>query len=268
MLELPLASSIRMYRNQHRRPRPPLAAPALEDLSEPGRIVAHKTTGYSGSIRTWHGSGLMISQCSGDGTSLYREAAHLGDSYDRYATMVLVHAGRFTGHQCGRAAIARAGDIITLLPREVYESHTMDGTDFTVLYLPVAFLEYRGIEPDRLAAVAFADWTRRSGSFSPDRGNSRSTKLPGGADSTAPTPSAAPSRPAPARHPHNGGQPATGFRTAWLPEAADPGSRLIDSSKGRSCGPVCRTLCGTLRHLTHDCRTRVAARYFRPGGRF
>lgn len=86
---------------------------------------------------------------------MYRDDEHLGDGYDNYVLVVLVHEGGLTCTQRDRTATADQGFMVTLLPRESYRSSELDGTDATAFYVPVAYLEGRGIAVEQLAAVAW-----------------------------------------------------------------------------------------------------------------
>jgi AraC-like DNA-binding protein len=146
---------IRDYRQQHRQGVLLLSAAALRTISQPWLLVPHKKIGFSATVQTWFFQRLLLARAQGDGTIMYRTQDHLGDGYDKYVLMVLLHEGGLTCTQAGRTTTAGRGDIVTLLPRETYESNALDGTDATMLYVPIDYLESRGLSPDRLAASSW-----------------------------------------------------------------------------------------------------------------
>lgn len=84
---------------------------------------------------------------------MYRDDEHLGDGYDQYLLVVLIHRGGLTCSQRDRITTAGRGSIVTLLPRESYWSNAEDGTQATMLYVPVDILEGRGVAIEPMAAA-------------------------------------------------------------------------------------------------------------------
>ncbi|SEF00355.1 AraC-type DNA-binding protein [Arthrobacter alpinus] len=128
---------------------------SLENYSRPWRLVPHKKAGFHATVQTWHSRRLLLSRAQGDAIMMYRDAEHLRDGHDRFLLMVLVHEGGLTCEQRGRMTTASQGSIVTLLPKETFWSSAMDGTDATLLFVPVGYLEERGIGADVLAAAAW-----------------------------------------------------------------------------------------------------------------
>lgn len=140
---------------QHRNGVLLLSEAALLTISEPWKLVPHKKTGFTATAQSWYCERLLLTRAQGDGTVMYRTPEHLGDAYDEFLVVVLVHEGGLTCRQGGRTSTARHGDIVTLLPREIHESNVIDGTDATLLYVPTRYLEGRGISTGKLAAAAW-----------------------------------------------------------------------------------------------------------------
>ncbi|MBT8163734.1 MULTISPECIES: helix-turn-helix domain-containing protein [Arthrobacter] len=147
---------VRGYGGRYRRGDSLTGAEALRAAKEPWQVMSATRVGAAITIRTWYCDRLMVSRCRGNAASLYRRRKHLGDAFDQYIHMVLVHTGAVTVRQGGREAIAGPRDIVTLLPRSIFEGHNLDGTDATLLQIPIVFLEYRGIDTDQLEAAAWS----------------------------------------------------------------------------------------------------------------
>ena len=128
---------------------------SLAPYSRPWRLVPHKETGFHATVQTWFCRRLLLSRALGDGTITHRDVDHLGDGYDKVLLMVLLHQGGLTCEQRGRMATAGQGSIVTLLPRETFWSNALDGTDATMLYVPIDYLEGRGISTELLAAATW-----------------------------------------------------------------------------------------------------------------
>lgn len=128
---------------------------ALAAISQPWRLVAHKKSGFTATVQTWHCQRLLIVRAQGDGTIMYRDDEHLGDGYDKFVLVVLVHKGGLTCSQRGRTVSAGQGSMVTLLPKERYWSNAVDGTDATMLCIPLDHLESRGVATEALAAEAW-----------------------------------------------------------------------------------------------------------------
>ena len=129
---------------------------SLDALNQPWRLVPHKKAGFNATVQTWSCQRLLLARAQGDGTIMYRDEEHLGDGYDKFVLVVLIHKGGLTCSQRGRTATAGQGAIVTLLPKETYWSNALDGTDATMLYIPLDYLERRGVATEALAAEA---WT-------------------------------------------------------------------------------------------------------------
>lgn len=154
--DVEMDSEVRAYGGRYRQDDSLSGAEALWAVEEPWHIMPATRVGAAITIRTWYCDHLMISRCSGNAASLYRRMEHLGDAFDQYVHMVLVHAGSVTVRQGGREAVAGPRDIVTLLPRSTYESHNLDATDATLLQIPMVYLEYRGIDIDLLEAATWS----------------------------------------------------------------------------------------------------------------
>ncbi|ALV46402.1 hypothetical protein MB46_13810 [Arthrobacter alpinus] len=128
---------------------------SLVKYSRSWRLIPHKKTGFTATVQTWYYRRLLLSRAQGDAIMMYRDAEHLRDGYDRFLLMVLVHEGGLTCEQRGRTTTAPQGSIVTLLPKETFWSNALNGTDATMLYVPVGYLEERGIGADVLAAAAW-----------------------------------------------------------------------------------------------------------------
>ncbi|WP_269938522.1 AraC family transcriptional regulator [Arthrobacter sp. HY1533] len=144
------------YRRQFRKGAVLRGEDALDALNQPWRLVPHKKTGFNATVQTWSCQRLLLARAQGDGTIMYRDEEHLGDGYDNFVLVVLIHKGGLTCSQRGRTATAGQGSVVTLLPKESYWSNALDGIDATMLYVPLDYLERRGVATDALAAESWA----------------------------------------------------------------------------------------------------------------
>ncbi|WP_196810982.1 helix-turn-helix domain-containing protein [Arthrobacter sp. 35W] len=147
---------VRAYGDEFRRRGAHSSAAELWTAPAAWDMVPAQPDGYQATATTWYCDWLMITHCRGDASSLFRREHHLGDPFDAFVHLVLVHAGGIIAVQGGAEFRAGPGDVATVLPRAPYAVHNLDGTDATLLHIPVGYLEYRGIDTDQLQGAAFS----------------------------------------------------------------------------------------------------------------
>lgn len=148
-------TSVRSYRDRYRRSGIPLGPGDLAHISEAWDIVAHEPETYSARINTWYDERLMMTQAAGGAVTFTRGPKHLRDAYDRYMQVGLMHSGLVRSRQRDRTVECEPGGVVTLLLSEPFESQTEGRTDITLLYVPVEYLESRGINTQRLSCVTW-----------------------------------------------------------------------------------------------------------------
>lgn len=150
---------LQRYLVRHRPGRKLVGLADLATVSNAWRIIAPSGDRYRGMVRTWYADGLFVTRCHGDETIWQRDGTHLGDPFDKFVILVLIHAGDLRSTQRGHQAFAGKGDVLTLVPAEPFESHNTEKTDATLIHIPRAYLEARGVDTNQLAATT---WSRTS----------------------------------------------------------------------------------------------------------
>ncbi|WP_125613424.1 AraC family transcriptional regulator [Specibacter cremeus] len=120
-----------------------------------GRIVPANDGDFAARMRMWAWDQLVVAVASGDGSTVYREDSHLGDAFDKYVLVVLVHAGTLTYTQRGHTGTVGPGHVVTYLPRETFEFRAVDGGEGTLLHVPIDYVESRGVDADALAGAGW-----------------------------------------------------------------------------------------------------------------
>ncbi len=108
---------------------------------------------YRGYFKTWHHDRLLVTRAQGGEVRFRRGLEHLGDEYDEYVQIGVVHDGLITASQGERTETFEGGEVLAIRLAEPFLSTTSGETDVTLLYVPTDALEERGINTRRLSLV-------------------------------------------------------------------------------------------------------------------
>lgn len=125
----------------------------LASASQHWKITAKNPITFSCVSRSWKYGKLLFTHNVGDALTFHRTSEHLGDTYDKFVQIAVIHTGSIVTIQRGKRRVLGANSVMAHLLDEEFFSTTSDDLDVILFYVQRSYLESRGIDTALMAGV-------------------------------------------------------------------------------------------------------------------